>query len=73
MCSYDHQRNTTGVVVWKVAGRSFTTHNALLTLTNLSYNDVGVYSCSVAIINGGVEVTGSLRLLVKEGSKANIF
>ena len=71
MCSSYHQQNTTAVVAWKVPGRGLTIHNALLILINLSYNDGGVYSCSVANINGEMEVTGKAKLLVKEGSKAN--
>ena len=39
-------------------------------LTNVTYEDTGVYRCIVASINGELEAsTSSIRFIVREGSK----
>lgn len=72
MCSVAGQQSTSSIT-WVLPGRSFVDHSTKLILTNLSYQDAGVYSCIVANVSDGMEMfTSSVMFTVKQGSKINI-
>ena len=67
--SFQHNKAQVQQVTWRLSGRDLASHNLSLVLTNVAHEDTGVYRCIVAI-NGELEAfTGSIRLIVREGSK----
>lgn len=57
------------MIAWKLPGGRFVYQTAPLTLSNLSYHDAGVYSCTVTNIYGEIEAKSNLRLTVEQGGK----